>query len=318
MLVILFCLLFFVTTAFSEEYKNYLIPIPDYCVYISKVEPGKVFLKKTKGDNCQKISLLQVSVEPNKDGDVEIYYEGELWKKVKVRGTLDKVVETLFDLSLSSFYDEASRLVVGSNMSEEQKKLTEQKLDNIKGYIKSEEFQKKVVEEKYRILDLLTLDKNYPYDLEKLKEKSKGEKLFSNDEKLYIFISESVPIDLIKLYAYQVSLINDENIFFVLRGALGGLTYIRPTVEWIYSIIEKDKNCNPLERECEYYDIVFQIDPFLFRKYGINVVPAIVYVKGDLSYVSFGDADLFSHLYEIGKASNNQRIVNFVKEFLIY
>jgi len=61
-------------------------------------------------------------------------------------------------------------------------------------------------------------------------------------------------------------------IVFVLRGCVGGCTYIRPTLEFLQDILKDG------DRE---RNIGLWIDPFIFRRFGVKEVPCLVMVSGD-------------------------------------
>lgn len=145
--------------------------------------------------------------------------------------------------------------------------------------------------------------------------------VLSDDERIYIFISSSMPEMTIRNYIRDASKIGN-NIYLILRGGIGGIKQIMPTVVWANSLLKKNSLC---ESQCEMYGVKILIDPFLFRKYGITKVPAVVYVKGvqnpeGLSeglnsvkinnfWVSYGDVSLDYHLKLIEEKSG-RKILN--------
>lgn len=132
--------------------------------------------------------------------------------------------------------------------------------------------------------------------------------VLSDDERIYIFISSSIPEQTIKNYIRDASKIGN-NIYLILRGGIGGIKQIMPTVLWANSLLKKNSLC---ETQCEMYGVKILIDPFLFRKYNITKVPAIVYVQGlqnteglseglnsvkiNKFWISYGDVSLDYHL----------------------
>lgn len=150
----------------------------------------------------------------------------------------------------------------------------------------------------------------------------KQNSILSDNERLYIFVSSSMPDVTIRNYVKQASKIGS-NIYFVMRGPIGGIKQITPTAEWLTSIMKKNPYC---EGECEMYPVKFLIDPFLFRKYTIQKVPAVAYVDGienpeGLSeglnsvkvknfFISYGDVSLEYHLKLIGEKAGNENLKN--------
>lgn len=321
-----------VNLVFAEVSNNvYMIPLPNPCAYVVKVEKGKVFLGK-RGEVCtQVLSVTSVKVDPDDEGYITIYYEGKVWKKLKVKGNIE---------DLMSYVDEVSKgfslgnLKQNPYVEEEVKK----RLEEISAYYFSEEFKQKVEKEKERISKIL-LPQSFGkeegaerfYETGYLKRGS----LLNENERLYVFISKSVPEDTIRAFVKRAELLGSyEQVFFVLRGGIEGLTRLRPTVEWVAKMIVKNLECfsNLENSPCEIYRVKFIIDPLLFRRYRISEVPAVVYVKGiqpqfgysegfeevkvEKFYVSYGDADLMYHLYVIGNVSGEKKFVDFSSQFL--
>lgn len=144
--------------------------------------------------------------------------------------------------------------------------------------------------------------------------------ILSDDERIYIFISSSMPEQTIKNYIRDASKIGN-NIYLILRGGIGGIKQIMPTVLWANEMLKKNPLC---EGQCETYPVKILIDPFLFRKYSITRVPAVVYVRGlqnpeGLSeglnsvkvnnyWISYGDVSLTYHLKLIENQSGRKII----------
>lgn len=100
------------------------------------------------------------------------------------------------------------------------------------------------------------------------------------DERIYLFVSSSMPLSTLKNYASDLDKLNDPNIIMVMRGFVGGLRFIKPTLAFIDSILIKDPNCDPKRKKCDAYQASINIDPTLFSTYGVQTVPAIVYARG--------------------------------------
>jgi hypothetical protein len=104
-------------------------------------------------------------------------------------------------------------------------------------------------------------------------ETNKANVGFGNGTAFYLLMSSSVPKNVWRNYADFVENAKlEDRVVFVLRGCVGGCTYIRPTLEFLQDIL-KDGN---RER-----NIGLWIDPFIFRRFGVKEVPCLVMVKGD-------------------------------------
>ena len=100
------------------------------------------------------------------------------------------------------------------------------------------------------------------------------------DERIYVFISSSMPKATLRNYAVALDKINDPNVSMVLRGFIGNMKLFKPTLNFIQNIITKDASCDLSKEKCNAYNAAINIDPMLFSKYRITTVPAITYVQG--------------------------------------
>ena len=138
-------------------------------------------------------------------------------------------------------------------------------------------------------LEKVFLKENVLSDTDIQKAKDKKDK----QGRVYLFISKSVPLDTLRNYAKTIEDMKDKEVTMVLRGFVGGMAKIMPTVEFIQSIIKKDSSCDFGQEKCPVYTVNINVDPMLFRQYGIIEVPSIVCVKdnGEWDKVS-GDLGL--------------------------
>lgn len=147
-----------------------------------------------------------------------------------------------------------------------------------------------------------------------------------NGERVYIFMSSSVPKEVWSEYAASIDRLGaGGKVIFVIRGCVGGAKKIMPTLKFMRDILEKDED--PKKR----YKAQVWIDPLLFRKYAIAQVPAFVYAKGvqldnkelsegldknlksnPVSYASYGDWEFSYHLKQLYKTSRSQTLQNMI------
>lgn len=187
-----------------------------------------------------------------------------------------------------------------------------QKAEELKSYSESREFRERV--ERYRDVVGQILGERYGFSYWDLKEGQgrgveRGKRVLrgegyvlGGDERIYVFVSSSMG-DLVRKYVEDSVIVIGE-VKFVLRGAIGGLTYLNPTAKWVLDMLLIDRNCKLIEGQCELYDRDFLIDPLLFRRFKIQKVPAVVYVKGnvekpDLVVISSGGVAFERHLERI-------------------
>jgi len=188
----------------------------------------------------------------------------------------------------------------------------------------SDEYQKRIEQEYQRLFNTEPF-KPQVEKFEKYTGKAVNTKL-QNNERLYLFVSFSMPEELLRTY---VSSAERYGVKIVLKGSYGGLDNLTETIKKIQSLLLKNPSC---QKDCEAYETEIMIDPFLFRRYRINKVPAFVYVKGvefndpemsegysnnmkseGVYYVLYGDVSLeggLRKLYEASKAESLSQILS--------
>jgi len=160
-----------------------------------------------------------------------------------------------------------------------QDKVDEQVFDDLKIYKNEEltlkaEILAKGFNEKYSNVIQDTLDnKSEITDL--FIKQPKGD-YFDNGERIYIFMSSSVPFNIWRSYAEEIDKLEiGVNVYMVLRGCIGGCEKLKPTMEFMRKVLIKSEE----EKTGLACNVV--IDPFLFRTYHKKeTVPCFVYTKG--------------------------------------
>lgn len=118
-------------------------------------------------------------------------------------------------------------------------------------------------------------------------------------DKIYLFISSSMPIETLRNYARDIEEIKDQEVVMVLRGFVGGMKKIMPTRDFVLNVLKKDPDCSG--KECEAYNVNIVVDPLLFQRFGVEVVPTLVHeTAGEFLSIS-GDASL-NYLLEMLKS----------------
>jgi len=155
----------------------------------------------------------------------------------------------------------------------------------------SKSFQKKVLEnEDYLLYDkkinwqqyLGKYKNNSNQIIKSLKEKGSvssnisSNKYLKQNEKIFIIISSSISKNILKNYFEMLQNVNTD-VTFVLRGSIGGIKKIMPTLNWIKEITTKQDNTR--------YEYNVIIEPRIVSKYKVKRVPAVLYIKDyDSSY----------------------------------
>ena len=198
-------------------------------------------------------------------------------------------------------------------------------------FYESPAFQRRVDLENERLKkEIFGRFKAYYKDLnsrEGKKVTDKRERLSPN-ERIYLFISSSVPEATLRTYIKQIAGLRDSNVMVLMRGFIGGMKYMGPTLKFIGKLLEKDPSCG---LSCGLYGVNVEVDPLLFRRYGIVRVPAVVYVpdievlgpgseglnrnaKVGRSYAFYGDAALSYSLKRLNEEAKSASLAAVIKE----
>lgn len=298
------------------------IQTPDACYQPERIEKGIVYLKQVgpctgkPGRAFVDTGLKSVVIDTGNGPSGEI------------------LVEELAINDISTALDKANVLIpdfkVPKNVWEKE---MAQKAEETNNHYLSPAYQAKLATETERLKkDVLKTSyaSHYP-DAEKVKDEN-GEPVaqLPSDERVYIFISSSMPIQTIRAYVDSVVRLNDQNIQLVMRGFIGGVSKIGPTTSFISAAIKNDANCDESREKCTVKRANVNIDPLLFRKYDIDRVPSIVYAKGvkvldpgmsegktdnvqiNDFYSIFGDASLEYCLTKIAHESDSKSLLKLL------
>jgi type-F conjugative transfer system pilin assembly protein TrbC len=166
---------------------------------------------------------------------------------------------------------DAAGMVLPQNDYED---LGRQKAEETYRIYQSEEFQGKIALERERIQKEV-FGREGAYYKDSRKGSSTGG--LGTNERIYIFLSSSVPTETLRRYTSAAGALGDRNVRFVMRGFVGGARYVKPTLRFVKDLLLEDPGCDPLRSKCRTYDTAMIIDPMLFEHYHITKVPAFVY-----------------------------------------
>ena len=129
---------------------------------------------------------------------------------------------------------------------------------------------------------------------------------------IVVFASSSVPLPTLRRYAADIEKSGGA---MALRGGVGGLKELGPTVDFIMEVLKVDPHCDG--PDCDMREVRVIIDPLLFEAANVRRVPAVAVVDHDpfVSYcereaeaprddgwiVTYGDASLQGHLEELAR-----------------
>lgn len=120
--------------------------------------------------------------------------------------------------------------------------------------------------------------------------KEDGPKLAGNQ--LVMFVSSSMPLITLRKYAHDLSKVGG---VMVMRGTVGGISKMVDTITLTRNVLNADPTCEGAK--CKMWGTEMLIDPMLFRIYGIDKVPALIY-QPDMNIQSYCDG-----LEHVNKAS---------------
>lgn len=242
-----------------------------------------------------------------------------------VRGDNPRIGIPEVEVSLDKANKMAETLTIPTNKSEvEMSKIAEK----MNAYYRSPEFQGRLKSETERVKAELFGDASVRFYPDSNTPASHGK--LGSDERIYLFISSAMPLQTVRNYAASVARLGDPNVTMVMRGFVDGMTRIQPTIRFIGSVLQRDPACNPAEGECEMLPAGLAVDPLLFRRYGIDRVPAVVYVRGIKaedsalsegdtrntaiaeSHTVFGDASLEYLIEQIQRETGAQTLTNLL------
>lgn len=246
------------------------IDTPDLCSRVEKVEGNKVYLVSKGG--CPQVAGKVAVTLSNGSEEVEVYLNGSFWKRQKT---------TSFDIDVvggaNQRGERLSRAITPPKSAFE--KDGEKRASATNNLFRSEEFQKRLSAEQERIKREVFGGRLQEYYSAAPETAAAMAGELPRDERVYIFISSSMPKQTLRNYTRDVAKLKDPNVKLVMRGLVGGMKYLKPTLRFVEGLLVRDEGCDPRKRTCERFGAGVEIDPLLFRRYGIDRAPAIVFAR---------------------------------------
>ncbi len=140
--------------------------------------------------------------------------------------------------------------------------------------------------------------------------------IFSEKERIYLFLSSSIPVETIHAYLATIASSGASHVTPVMFGLVMGLSEIKASTGFFSRILQEDLACQDVvqpQHLCRRRQMAIKVNPALFIKYGITKVPAVVYESGSDAFVIEGDAGLTSLLERINREAKSQNLANFIK-----
>jgi len=221
-------------------------------------------------------------------------------------------------------------------------KSADEQAKEVSDYVRTNKFQKGVAENEKYILYDKSIDwskytgkyKKYTKDIIQQLTKNNSPLISHNrflnpNEKLFIVISSSLKKQTIRNYFKMLENVNTD-VTFVLRGVIGSPKKIMPTIKYINSLLVKDPNKNPRDKK-NRYSFNIEINPKITRRYDIEAVPAVVFIKNynpiveeyksvigkpdqnEKVYIAYGEVSIDYALKKINKKAKSKGIERLLK-----
>ena len=145
------------------------------------------------------------------------------------------------------------------------------------------------------------------------------------EDRVVLFVSESIPLPVLRIYAKDIAKVNGVMVF---RGLRGGISKIQPSVQMIGDIIKQDPLCKG--PQCLMLPTNVIIDPLLFRASNVSKVPAVIFQRDmnlasycerkgsdtmpkEAGHIVYGDASLKGLMKELFNLSLDSHITPLIK-----
>lgn len=139
-------------------------------------------------------------------------------------------------------------------------------------------------------------------------------KIMGTTDRLYVFVSRSMPIETLRTYAMDIERI--PGAMMVLRGFVKDGQEMGPTIEFFAQVMRVDPRCEG--KECPLRTADINIDPILFKRYGITNVPAVVYEENvtDDGHCADGTAvmDLKNNIHVVYGAASLEYVLELLRK----
>ncbi len=138
---------------------------------------------------------------------------------------------------------------------------------------------------------------------------------FSGKEKVYVFLSSSMPDQAVNAYIGQAALSGGGRVIPVFYGFPGGLAHKRAAGRYFAHMMLENMDCKDAPgRLCPRYKVRIKVNPGLFAKFDISRVPSVVYTNGDDSWAAAGDATFTFLLGRINGDAKSPFLAQVIKK----
>jgi len=176
----------------------------------------------------------------------------------------------------------------------------------------SPEFQERLQCEQQRLEQEVFEKYTIPWKQKPVREQS-GD--LAATDKTYLFLSSSVPEEIVRTYITTIARAKATQIVPVLRGLIKGRENIKASADYFSRILQEEPDCQDnKESTCRRYQVPIKIDPTLFERYGITRVPAVAYAGENDTFTIQGDAELAYLLERINRDARSMTLANLINQ----
>jgi len=150
----------------------------------------------------------------------------------------------------------------------------------------------------------------------KAKKEQEAKDILADSEKIYLFLSSSVPEA--SFQGYMAYLDGVPEVVPVMKGIVGGLSKEnkRERVKWWSKVLKKDTICKEpearSEARCEKFKIPITIKPAIFNQYEITEVPTLIYTRGDEIFQIQGDVGIVTLLEKVNQEAKSSSVTRLI------
>ena len=184
------------------------------------------------------------------------------------------------------------------------------------GTFHSPEFQEQIQCEEQRLETEVFKDYIAAWEKNTAKEQLGQTSSLTGAEKIYLFLSSSVPDETVHAYLADIARAADQNLIPVMRGLIRGKNNIKGNTEYFSRILKRDLTCldgEQRENICKRFTTNLRINPLLFTRYGVTAVPAVIYADEKEAYLIQGDAGLDYLLERINREAKSVSLAGLIK-----
>lgn len=261
----------------AGKVKGINVDTPNLCVVVDRVDGEDIYLRSTKKD-CEPFAGKLPATVAAGVNTVSLYVDGVFWKKQEAKGFNTDVLLDIQNRSKQNFgnFKVPSNSHAGAG--------TEQAQDVI-AMFKSEAVQERIRQNTEELKSWIFKDQTNRFSAKDEGSNNKAKRLpLKPNERIYVFVSSSVPVTTLRAYGAAIDKIHDPNVQMVVKGFINGYRDRPAMLKFVFGIESINQDCDYRKMKCPKYQANFNIDPLLFAKYGVTSVPTIVYAT-DVSVV---------------------------------